>query len=58
MPYVESSPFYVKPVVEEELTDEERQRQNRCICGETPTYDPCNPSNKATTIFGLGLRQH
>ena len=58
MPYVESSPFYVKPVVEEELTDEERQRQNRCICGEPPTYDPCNPSNKATTIFGLGLRQH
>ena len=58
MPYVESSPFYVKPVVEEELTDEERQRQNRCICGEPPAYDPCNPSNKATTIFGLGLRQH
>lgn len=58
MPYVESSPFYVKPVVEEELTDEERQCQNRCICGEPPTYDPCNPTNKATTIFGLGLRQH
>ena len=58
MPYVESSPFYVKPVVEEELTDEEHQRQNRCICGEIPSYDPCDSNNKATTIFGLGLRQH
>lgn len=58
MPYVESSPFYVKPVVEEELTEEGNGRKHRCICGEPPSYDPCEPSNKATTIFGLGLRQH
>lgn len=55
MPYVEKSPFYTPPVTEEEIFAKGRRA---CICGNRPKYDPCNPDNKVTSIFGTGLLRH